>query len=193
MGLFLKITIFHYWPQVGHHHWIQLVIFESYLLGNLRTFEINHKRYDWLVQVYIQLNLDCVTVISISREAEAIMHKQKLVRPVAITVVSLLSRLQRSSLKVDKTKMRFLIVHERIVPVKLFFSLTTHRCLFIFLPFDLWLQWLDLPVPVLISIKVSFLNRLVFRVPMVIVENFFLVLLFIHFVQYHSLSVYEKL
>jgi len=121
------------------------------------------------------------------------MKKQKLVWSVAITIVSLLTRLQRSSLKVDETKVRFFIVLQRFIPAKLFFSLTTHRFLLVFFPFDFRLQWLDLSVPVLVSVQVSFFYFLIFCIPVVIVENFLLKLLFIYFVQYNSLFFDEVL
>jgi hypothetical protein len=62
-----------------------------------------------------------------------------------------------------------------VIPAELFLSFATYFPLFIFLSFDLWLQRLDFSVSVLISVKVNFINLLVFRVPMVVVENLVLI------------------
>lgn len=193
MDLFREKTDFHNRPQIRHQHWIKLIFFEPHLLSHPLSSKVNHKRYDWLFQIDIQLNPKWVAIITISRKTKTIMHEQKLVWPVAITVVSLLSRLQRPSLKVDKTKVGFFIVLLWVVPVELFLSFATYFPLFIFLSFDLWLQWLNFSVSVLISVKVNFINLLVFRVPMVVVENLVLILNFIFFVQHNFLLVDEKL
>jgi len=193
VDLFRKKTDFQNRPQVRHQHWIKLILFEPNLLGHPLPSKVNHKRYDWFFQIDIQFNPNWVTIIPISRETKAIMHKQKLVWPVAITVVSLLSRLQRPSLKIDETKGGFFIVLLRVIPVELFLSFATYFPLFVFLSFDLWLQRLNFSVSVLISVKVNFINLLVFRVPMVVVENLVLIFNFIFFVQHNFLLVDEKL
>lgn len=157
------------------------------------TSKVDHKHNEWILQVNIELNSNRVTIITISREAKAIMHEQELVRPVSITVVSLLSRLERPPLKVDEAEVRFFVVLLRIIPVELLISFATDLAIFIFFSFELWLQWLHLPVPILISVKVSFIDFLVFCDPMEVVKHVKIIFDLSLIVKHNSLSTDKKL